>query len=244
MTVIKYFIILHALQISTLLMAQEYNKFSGTAKNEAGEIVYYEDHQVEHNDKGQVKRILTRYLRPNQNKDIFARLESKFHKSNFVPESLFEDFRNDHIEKTSLDLKKNHLIIKHSTKSSGETSEKVLDLTKQMVMGQGYHNYIVENLKEFEVDETRTLDFVVPAKKDYYKFNLTYLGQKNSKSDIVTFRLDITNWVLRLFASKIEVDYDPGTKRLMAYRGLTNIENDKGDSQSLNITYEYPEEKN
>lgn len=243
MTLIKYFIIIMALQIPTRVLAEDYSKFTGTAKNEMGEVVYYEAHRVEHNDRGQVVNILTRYLQPNEGKEVFARLESTFNKSNFLPESLFEDFRNSHIEKTLLDIENNNLTIIHSNKTNKKTSKEVLELSNKMVMGQGYHNYIVKNLDSFKVNEKRVLDFVVPAKKDYYQFNLTYLGKKNSKTKLVTFRLDITNWILRLFARKIEVDYNPKTKRLMAYRGLTNIESEEGDAQSLRITYKYPEDE-
>jgi|GEM_PF-1374943 hypothetical protein len=242
MKLTKYIIFLSLFYISNVFGAQDYNKFVGTAKNDAGKVVYYEDHQVEHNEQGQITRIQTRYLRPNDKKDIFARLESKFMTSSFVPVSTFEDFRNGHQEKTSLENGK--LIIVHSNTSTDKKSKESMKITSNMVMGQGYHNYIVSNLQEFKVNEKRTLDFVVPAKQTYYKFDLTYLGKKDEKSNLVTFRLDITNWFLSLFASKIEVDYDPKSKRLMGYRGLTNIEDDNGDNQSLNITFQYPEDKN
>ena len=241
MKLTKYILFLSLFYFSNVFGAQDYNKFVGTAKNDAGEIVYYEDHQVEHNDQGQIIRIQTRYLRPNKKKEIFARLESKFLTSGFVPVSSFEDLRNGHQENTSLE--DGELFIIHSNSSTEKKSKKALELTSNMVMGQGYHNYIVSNLDDFEVDEKRVLDFVVPAKQTYYKFNLTYLGEKKENPDLVTLRLDITNWFLSLFASKIEVDYDPKSKRLMAYRGLTNIEDDDGDNQSLNITFQYIEEK-
>lgn len=224
--------------------AQDYNKFEGTAKNEAGEIVYYEEHQVEHNKQGQVKQILTRYLRPNDKREMFARLESKFHKSTYVPESTFEDFRFNEREESFISKGKEQLTLKHTDAQTDKTSTEVLKITSKMVMGQGYHNYILAKLDEFEVGQKRTLDFVVAAKQTSHEFDLTYLGRKKVDSDLVTFRLDITNWFYRLFADKIEVDYHPGNKRIMAYRGLTNISDDEGDSQSLIITYSYPEEKN
>lgn len=233
-----------ALLLSGILCAKETKEshdFFGTAKDESGEVVYYEDHHVEYTQEGHVAKIETKYLRPNKDREVFARLESRFDQSKFVPESEFEDLRFKHIEKTYVDASKNKLTIEHIDKK--DKSKEVLELTRNMVLGQGYHNYIITHLNKFKPNEKRTLDFVVPAKQTFYKFDLTYLGKKSKSSQNVTLRLDITNWFLKLFASKIEVEYDPETKRLMAYRGLTNIVNDEGDNQSLNITFEYPKTK-
>lgn len=213
-------------------------KFRGVAKNDKGEIAYIEQHEILYNEAGLVQTVVTRYIRPSDG-EMFARLESYFDEATqFVPRSLFTDLRFQHQEETKISKDKKKLEIIHTDLEKKSTKSKAIDISQRMVLGQGYHNYILKNFKKFKAGEKRVLDFVVPARLDFYRFDLTYVGLLE-KDNRKVFRLDITNWVLRLFADKIIVTYDADTKRLMSYEGLTNIPDDQGKNQSLIITMEY-----
>lgn len=45
---------------------------------------------------------------------------------------------------------------------------------------------------------------------------------------------------LRLFVSSIELKYRKADKRLLAYKGLSNIPSDEGEIQTVSIDYNYP----
>lgn len=235
---IKIFIFV-TLLVSSFNLSARTEQFRGVARTSEGEIAYIEQHEIKYNDQGFVDTVVTRYMRPTGEGEIFARLESYFSEATkFVPKSIFTDFRFNHQEETIVSEDKKTLEIIHTDLDSKKTKSKKIEVTPQMVLGQGYHNYILNDFDVFKKGEKRVLDFVVPARLDYYRFDLTYVGLLK-KEERRVFRLDITNWVLKLFADKILVTYDDKSKRLMSYEGLTNIPDDNGKNQSLLITFEY-----
>lgn len=234
----KYLLLLSLTLLSHLALAKT-EKFRGVARDDKGQIAYIEQHEILYAESGLVDKVITRYVRPNNESEMFAKLESYFDQAtNFVPRSVFTDFRFEHKEETKISDDKKKLEIIHTDLKTDKSKSKTLDISESMVMGQGYHNYILTNFEAFKKGEKRTLDFVVPARQDFYRFDLTYVGLLEKENRKV-FRLDITSWVLRLFADKILVTYDASNKRLMSYEGLTNITDDKGKNQSLTITMEY-----
>jgi hypothetical protein len=58
----------------------------------------------------------------------------------------------------------------------------------------------------------------------------------------VRVRVEIDSWVLRLFAGSLDVEYDRASRRLLRYRGLSNLTDARGDNPEVEITYAYPEE--
>lgn len=213
--------------------------FKGEAKNDKGELVYIENHLITMNAQGLVDKVTTTYNRPSEDRP-FAKLESWFDRGyQTIPRTRFQDFRNQTEEVVTFENNGQTLVITHKDLNRDRSRSQRTKVTENMVHGQGYHNLIVRDFSEFEQNPTRTLDFVVPSRQTSYRFGLTYLGV-DSESSLASFRLDISNWFLRLFADKIIVRYDPETKRLMSYEGLTNIQSDQGENQSLTITMIYP----
>jgi hypothetical protein len=73
----------------------------------------------------------------------------------------------------------------------------------------------------------------------YYTFRIRRLGSATFKPDAVTFALEADNWLLRLLAPKLEVQYDLTTRRLISYRGPSNLLSDNRTVQNVTITYRY-----
>jgi hypothetical protein len=215
--------------------------FHGRAQNDAGELVYLERHQIHLNEKGLVTHIQTTYTSPDQ-KEPFAQLDSWFDENLTVPRSKFVDQRTQLKEEVSFENNGQTLVIARTEGANGRTRTQRLRVTDAMVHGQGYHNLIVRDFEQFTSNPKRMLDFVVPSRQTSYRFDLSFLGLDESQAPWVAFRLDISNWFLRMFADKIVVHYDPQTRRLMRYEGLTNIQSDRGENQSLTIQMIYSED--
>ena len=210
--------------------------FKGVAiEAESKSTIYKEDHQVEYNGN-LVKKVVTTYTAPD-GKEI-ARLTSIFNGNPQLPNTEFIDKRTGIKEITTLKGDEYHIT---TISSKGKKKEGSLDVKNNLVCGQGYHNFIIANMDSFKVGETRELRFIIPSMRDYFTFDLTYLGPLNKeKPDEVTFRLDITNWILKMFADKIQVTYSKKDKVLLRYEGLTNLKNDKGDQYDAILTYTFP----
>lgn len=211
--------------------------FEGHAYTEDGKLAYIEQHILEQNEQGLAKKVTTRYFRPDGS-GPFASLTSTFDgPMPSLPSTVFQDQRFKRQEIVNFDNNQETLVITHLDEVTERKKVERLRVTEQMVHSQGYHNLIVANFDRFKPGKTQVLDFVVPSRRAAYQFDLTFLGELENKN--IGLQLDIKNWFLRLFAEKIVVEYDPETKYLMRYTGLTNIPNDKGENQSLDIKMIY-----
>lgn len=207
--------------------------------NKTQKLVYNERHEVEYLGE-LVNKVVTTYTDAS-GKEI-AKLTSTFKGNAQLPDTEFVDKRNGYKEITTLKGKKYEI---QTTDTKGNTKTGKIKLDDNLVCGQGYHNYIIQNMDSFKVGEKRELKFIIPSMRDYFTFDLTYLGPLDkSKPDDVSFRLDITNWILSMFADKIQVTYSKKDKVLLRYEGLTNLKNDKDDQYDATITFSFPEGRN
>lgn len=53
------------------------------------------------------------------------------------------------------------------------------------------------------------------------------------------FKLELSNWFVRMLVDPIELGYDPEQRRLTRYRGLSNIGDGKGNGSVVDIRYNY-----
>lgn len=198
--------------------------------------IYHEDHKVEYIGK-LVNKVITTYTTP-EGKQI-AKLTSTFKENPQLPDTEFIDNRTGYKEITRLKGDEYHI---ETISPKGKKKNGSLSVKDNLVCGQGYHNFIISNMDTFKVGEKRELRFIIPSMRDYFTFDLTYLGPLNKeKPDEVTFRLDITNWILKMFADKIQVTYSKKDKILLRYEGLTNLKNDEGDQYDAILTYTFPQ---
>jgi hypothetical protein len=100
-------------------------------------------------------------------------------------------------------------------------------------------NYdLLGNLEKIDPDTKVPIRFLIPGKLDTFDFALRKTAE--SPDGIVDFEVTVQNWILKLFAPKLYLRYDKNTRRLMGYRGISNIMDDRGRLQNVTITYEYP----
>jgi hypothetical protein len=105
---------------------------------------------------------------------------------------------------------------------------------KLIIGGQGLHYHMRSRLKEYAKKEV-PIAILIPGKLDWYSFLVVPAGEEKG---LIKFVMKTQSALLRLFAPKLEVWYSPDGK-LMRYRGLSNISDDKGNNQNVEITYSY-----
>ncbi len=206
--------------------------FKGTARDlETRAIVYIEEHELELGEQGLVKNLRTRYLRPDGTP--LASIVSDFSRHPTVPESTFEDLRFKRKETSTLSADGQQVTLRVQADGK-ELHNKTFKVQPSLVVGQGFDNFIRKNFAALAKDSI-PLTFGVMAKADVYDFLGTRRGDTEG-----SFGIKIDNMFLRLFLDELRVDYDPKTRRLLRYRGLSNITTDAGKDQKVDITYEYP----
>lgn len=198
------------------------------ADAEKKQLVYIERHNGRYK-KGRIQHSVNEYFDTNNRK--IAELVSDYSKSLEMPTYVFRDLRTGYSEGLRLEGGKYYIFKKYS----GKSEDKVLVGNKNNVFScQGWHYYILNNLKKFANNELR-LKLVIPSRLDIYNFKIRQL---DVSSNIAHLRLEFDSWIFRLFAPNLDLYYDTKNRRLVKYYGPSNIESKDGEVQNVHIFYE------
>jgi len=187
-------------------------RYEGVAQTPSGEFLYRERHEVTETD-GVPQKALTIYF-DRAGKEI-ARLSSDFSRSPYAPTYRFTDER-----------------------TGAQESATVTASSLKLVVGQGLHHFARLNLERLARGPL-TVAFALPSRLDTYAFRIRPLA--SPAPGVVRLRIEINNWLLRQLAPHVEVDYELKSRRLLEYRGVSNLEAPDGSPQKVVIRYRYPE---
>lgn len=215
-----------------LSAAETTSIYTGVATKN-GKTVYIEKHEVVENDKGAVLKAKTTYSDP-ENK-VIATLTSDFNLSITNAEHEMHDLRSERRYGVRWENGQAYMWDKKADKKEErEKIDKDFADGKLIIGGQGLHYYMRSRLNEFTKKEI-AIAILIPGKLDWYSFLVTPAGEEKG---LLKFVMKTQSALLRLFAPKLEVWYSPEGK-LMRYRGLSNLSDDKGNNQNVEITYTY-----
>jgi hypothetical protein len=215
-----------------LFAAEKTSLYTGVATKE-GKTIYIEKHEVAENEKGDVLRAKTTYSTPEDK--VIATLTSDFAQSITNAEHEMHDLRTE--RRYGVRWKNGQAYMwdkKTDKKEEREEIGKDFADGKLVIGGQGLHYYMRSRLKEFAKKEV-AIAILIPGKLDWYSFLVVPAGEEKG---LLKFVMKTQSAILRLFAPKLEVWYSPEGK-LMRYRGLSNLSDDKGNNQNVEITYTY-----
>ncbi len=205
--------------------------FKGEARFEDGSFAYSETHTLTARD-GRVATLETEYQGPAPEKPVIAKLKHDFLRPGFLPNYSYEDFRNKVEHRLTVDGENRKIQLYRKAEGKEKTGEIKLD--DVMATGQGVYFWAIANLDAILRKEKVYIKFVVPALLGEYPFVAQLVKSEDAK---VTIKIKIDNWFFNLFASTLEFDIDPKTKKLLAYRGTSNVADEKGKYRDVVITY-------
>jgi len=226
-------ILLTILLISSQANAQSKpNVHWGVAKNDAGNIIYTERHSITSlNDV--LKNSETLYF-DSLRKNKIGILTSDYSRSLAMPTYEFRDLRTGYRE--GLRFSNGKYVVYFKKPNQEEKADELSD-GKSIFSCQGWHYYLIENLNLLEKQDI-ALNLVLPSELDFYSFKVK---QSNSTGKQIVANLELSNWLLGFFAPKLRLTYDKQLKKLVEYKGVSNILDDNGDRQDVTIHYEYDE---
>ncbi|MCB9654116.1 MAG: hypothetical protein H6729_08320 [Deltaproteobacteria bacterium] len=237
-------------------------RFEGVAYTENGELAYRETHEV-HTRAGRLVRSVTEYFDPSGQR--IGELLSNYERDPFAPDYEFRDETGRVVE--GAELKRDGLRLfyqgrgrflpfsgnqvradratddrglneREKDKLEADSQSNVARDTERLVVGQGLHQLARARMAELARGESLVVRFAIPSRFDSYLFRIEPV--KTDDPQILRLRIAIDSWVLSLVAPSIEVDYDPVRRRLLAYRGVSNLTNANGESMQVSIRYSYP----
>jgi hypothetical protein len=204
-------------------------RFQGVARGSDGSVAYVETHEVRISD-GRVTSAETRYDDPDGR--TIARLVSAYSPGSYAPDYEFQDLRTGTREAVRRDAKGVRL-------QDGDRAT-VLPLPRDvpLVAGQGLDRYARAHLDELARGEVLRVSLALPGRLDAFGFQLR--GER-LESGLVRVRFEPTSFILRILAPSLEGDYDPATRRLVRYVGVSNVAGEDGSPQKVEIAYSYAE---
>lgn len=113
--------------------------------------------------------------------------------------------------------------------------EKKYEVKKDMVAGQGFDNFVKMNFEKMATKPV-SFSFGVLSEMDFFSFDGYRKAEATDK--VARFGIRMRSLLLRLFSNELLLEYDRDSRRLISYRGLSNILSDEGKSQEVYIKYE------
>ncbi len=120
----------------------------------------------------------------------------------------------------------------------GKTSSKVIIKTPGMAADSGFHSAIVENFDRLQQGETLKFQFGVAGQLDTYSFRCKKIGDTTFDGK-PAIRLAVEpDSLLRLLVDRLDLTYEVGTRYLLEYRGVSNIQ-DPATGKAYNVRIVY-----
>lgn len=207
--------------------------FSGRAEDSDGKPAYFEKHEIVYKDD-KVLNSKTTYLKSKTDTDPIAELVSDYSKSKYLPEYSFTDFRTKHKEGIRIVDAKLQAFSDEKTSDLDAASDPNQKL--KSIGGQGFHYFIQDFLESFKESENKVVKFILPAKLRDFPFRIVLKGRDDNKT---LLRFEPDQWIIRMLAPHMDVTYSNNEKRLLEYRGPSNVFDEKGNIQNVVIQYDY-----
>jgi hypothetical protein len=96
-----------------------------------------------------------------------------------------------------------------------------------MVADSGFHSFLRDRFAELLEGKTVEFTFVVAGELDTFKFRAKRIGDREFEGQpAVQLKVDPSTW-LRLLADPLYILYEPTQRRMLEYRGISNLHDPK-----------------
>ena len=102
----------------------------------------------------------------------------------------------------------------------------------------GFHTFLRDHFGELMAGQTVTFSFAVAGNLDTFKFRARKVADTSFEGrPAVTLRIEPDS-LLRFLVDPLEVTYEPGPRKLVEYRGVSNIHDDvSGKPYNVRVIY-------
>lgn len=196
--------------------------------------------------------------------EVFATKTIDYSHSYFAPDFTQHNLRNG--EKVTVYRKdpvseKIKYAINYQENAKEDSEHETLTLRPRMIIDAGFDHFITNNWDALLSKKSLTIDYLIPSALDHYeltvkentctnsavKKNVLSSGQSDDHShgdeSIHCFSISASSFFIGLFSSQLGLTYAKNntTKiiRLIEFRGRSNISDQDGNYQDVNINYTY-----
>lgn len=209
-------------------------KLIGKAYNKDGKLLYIEKHEYQYDLKAISSDV--KYFRPDS-KSAFAELSVDFSPSQTLPNSKFIVHRTGKMDEISwvIDAKKVKVIAKNNKDS--ELLGREFKVESDLISAHGINHFIIAHFDQLStVDGSKEFKLIVPPRQVAYDFKIKS-SAINEKELVLT--VNISNWLMRLFAPSIKLIYEKTSKRFIRFEGSSNLAAEDGIGQDVIVEFTY-----
>jgi len=206
--------------------------FMGRAHDlETGALLYTETHAVRDSGGAREARVVSYRC---ANGALFARKTLDFGAARIAPAFALDDARSD----TAEGLERGAQGLTVFTRSSGATlRSKPLPGVSAMVADAGFDEFVRGRWETLDGGAALVVPFLVPSRLDTVKFRVRKTGETTIGGRTASvFRLSAAS-PLGWFLPDIDVSYRKDDRRLLRYRGLTNLRDGSGAMIAAQIDF-------
>lgn len=114
---------------------------------------------------------------------------------------------------------------------------RIIPAREAMVADAGFNNYVARRFDDLVDDRQVQFQFVVPSRLTAIKFDARRTGERKLEATpVVDFRVELSSF-LSLFIDPLILSYDPVSRQLIEYRGLSNVRAPDGEPYVARIRY-------
>ena len=235
---------------SDAIPAHENITFTGHAYDqETGVLLYTEHHshisKFEH---------LVEYKEVNG--DVFATKKIQYQSSYLSPDFKQENWRNGeqistqrNIENSEDKGSKDSILVTYKEDADSDLKNEIINHRDNLIIDAGFNNFISQNWDELINGKVMTVEYLIPSLLDTYELNIKKTTCEDSRH--YCFSISSSSFFIGLISSNLKLTYgsihshenNQNNKeyRLISFEGRSNICDQEGDYQDVEIKYSYPQ---
>lgn len=199
---------------------------------DTSQLLYIEEHYGDIYN-GIVEEVL--YLDPEQRQIAVKKMTSA--PGVYSPGFVQVDYRNGQLI-AAKPAEASTIEVLYRADLKAEQLRDTIEKSENLVIDAGFNTYIIDNWDVLQTGVELNIDFVVPARMSTIGM---MINARDCEPDVARcFSVSPRNFLLKFLVDEIELKYSIDTKRLMMFRGLSNISDASGSGQKVQIYYEYP----
>lgn len=213
--------------------AQLTESFSGSAyEQDSNLLLYRETHYVFAGDHGGERVVL--YQCPDGR--AFARKRSRDDGNAQAPDFDLVDARVGYREGVRRAGDHREVYVQRSAAQPEQADP--LRLPADGVIDTGFDVFAQAHWDALVRGDTVRFDFLVPSRRTFFGFKVARVDLPTAPPGSITFRMASSSW-LAFLLPHIDISYDPATRRLVHYEGLSSVRDVK-TGKNYRVHYEYP----
>ncbi len=218
----------------------------GLASSDGGREFLYCEYHYREGDKVRVEYY-------DRDQTLIALKQVDYSQSSLAPAIYQDDYRHaekvrvQHLQDTNTDQR--YLFMQYQGANQEELSEKPTSNDGSLIVDAGFDNAIRFYWDEIAENSSATLNFVAPArlrtielkvrKKPLSRCAKEARLEEYNESEHICYVVRPLNGLVSLFVKPIKLIYERETKRLLLFRGNSNITDEQGMGQQVAIDYRY-----